>query len=156
MTEGDGTQLMLHSVIDRGVPNKEHIALLVLEDVETTHEYLILIGVTATPGDAIPIVDSSYWLGHGELKKGDWVFIFTGPGEARLDKLPDEKSLYSLYWGRTQTVFYDPRIVPVLIRFSEVSVLPPPPSPQPLPQFGAARIGAQSRAVEDATIKDKT
>ena len=133
----DITGLTLHSVEDRGVPNKERVTIVANEDIETT-DFGLLIGMQQHDGSAVPIKDSMLWLGGGFMRKGDWLFVYSGPGVARTDPLSPTTNLISVYWGKTRTAFYAPDLVPILFRVGQVSVLPLPQKPQSLPQYGEA------------------
>lgn len=126
------TALNLVNVLDRGVPNKERIAISANEFV-SLGEYGLMIGVGNSLGSAAPIKDNMLWFGDGYLTKGDWLFVYTGPGTPRRDPFANGNSIVSAYWGKDHTVFYSPDLVPILFRVGEVAVLPTV-QPQPLPQ----------------------
>ena len=138
MSDFNSAPLLLHSVIDRGQPNRERIALFAREDLSTSR-YCLLIGVSVSENDAIPIPDNSLWLGSGSLRRGDWIFVYTGPGTPRTDPL-NENKIYSIYWNRDKTVFFDSTIVPILIQTNDVWVSPPPHPTTSLPQFDTQKL----------------
>ena len=129
------TSLSLVDVMDRGVPNKERIALYANEAVHLG-QFGLMIGLGKEDGSAVPIPDNLLYFGPGFMRKGDWLFVYSGPGIPRADPIGSDTALLSVYWGKKQTAFYVPELVPILFRVGEVSVLPLPPKPIPLPQYG--------------------
>jgi hypothetical protein len=109
-------------VFDRGMPNQERIVLLVNEPVDMG-QYGILLGVRAQGRFAYPIRDNFYWFGDGFVSKGDWIFVYTGPGESRTAELPNNRQkLYSVHWGRDKTILHQSEIIPILFRVDAVDV----------------------------------
>lgn len=122
MIVGDILELSVVGVFDRGVPNKERIALLVNETLNLG-QYGLMVGVRASEGTAFPIRDNLLWFGDGLVSKGDWVFVYTGPGEARATTLPNtNERVFSIHWGRKQTFLHDRNLVPILFRVDAVQV----------------------------------
>lgn len=118
-------ELVIADVLDRGIPNKECIAIRVESPVNMA-QYGLLLGISALhDGMAVPIRDNFFWFGEGFVKKGDWIFIYTGSGTPTnipsSDKLSD---IYTLYWNRQHTLFHNSNIVPTLFRMDGVQVLP--------------------------------
>jgi hypothetical protein len=116
-------EITVQDVIDRGIANKERIALRVNTSVNLGR-YGLLIGIRgSTDGEAWPINDNFFWFGEGIVMPGDWIFVYTGPGQPRKDKLPNtEQYLYTLHWGKKTTVFADMNLVPILFRMDGVRV----------------------------------
>lgn len=122
MIVADIFELTIVGVFDRGVPNRERIALQA-NDTVNLGRYGLMIGVRGDTGSAFPIRDNLLWFGDGFLEKGDWLFVYTGPGQPKVTKLPsNEERLISAHWGRTQTVLHNPDIVPILFRVDAVQV----------------------------------
>ena len=83
---------------------------------------------------AVPIRDSLLWFGEGIVNKGDWLFVYTGPGGARVSTMPNSmEKIYAVHWGRNQTVLASPDILPILFRVDAVNVASDPIN---LPQAG--------------------
>lgn len=107
--------LTILDVVDRGIPNKERIPIKVNADY-----YLgsIWIGVGIYNGNdrIFPLNDNIMWLGAGWVKAGDWVFIYTGRGAPKTDKLPNsENSIYTVFWNRSTVVFKTPELHPFIL-----------------------------------------
>jgi len=119
------TELTIAKVFDRGVPNKECIAISVNAPLNTS-QYGILLGAASYDGNTtVPIKDNFFWFGEGSLNAGDWIFIYTGSGTSSSGPSLDGLSkLYTLYWGRPMTILYDSNVVPVLFRMDSVQFIP--------------------------------
>ena len=122
MIVGDITELSVVGAYERGIPNQERI-VIVANEVVNMGQFGLLLGIRKQQGTAFPIRDNFYWFGDGYLRKGDWIFLYTGPGEARKVELPNiTECIYSLHWGRDKTILTHPEIVPILFRLDAVYV----------------------------------
>lgn len=126
-------ELKIVGVFDHGVPNLERVVLLANEAVDLGN-YGLMLGIRAQEGQAFPLRDNFLWFGNGWVQKGDWLFVYTAPGEPRTTDLPNnQEKLYSIHWGKEQTVFQHRELIPLLVRMDAVQVpvglaaLPPPP-----------------------------
>lgn len=118
----DITELTVVGVHDRGLPNQERIVLSVNQVVDLG-QYGIMIGVKGASGTGFPIKDNLLWFGDGIVYPGDWLFVYTGPGQAKSSELPNSTSkLYSIHWGRQMTILGDNGLVPILFRVDAVQV----------------------------------
>lgn len=117
------TELTVVGAFDRGIPNQERVVLQANEMVNMG-QFALLLGIRQQEGFAVPIRDNFYWFGDGIVYKGDWIFVYTGPGESRKNEVPGTtEKLFTVHWGRTQTVLGSLDVVPVLIRTDAVQVL---------------------------------
>lgn len=117
-------EITILDVIDRGVANMERIALRINANVNMG-QYGLMIGVRSQDGAAWPLADNFYWFGEGLVVPGDWIFVYTGPGQPRKEKLPNvEQHIYSVHWGRKNTVFVNRNLAPILFRMDAVMVPP--------------------------------
>ena len=117
-------EITILDVIDRGVANMERIALRINAGVNMG-QYGLLIGVRSQDGAAWPLADNFYWFGEGLVVPGDCIFVYTGPGQPRKEKLPNvEQHIYSVHWGRKNTVFVNKNLAPILFRMDAVMVPP--------------------------------
>ena len=120
---GDIRELTVQGAFDRGVPNQERIVLQANEIVNMG-QFALLLGIRREMGSAIPIFDNFYWFGDGILSRGDWIFVYTGPGKARVNDVPNtNEKIYTVHWGRGETVLTSIEVVPALIRIDAVQVL---------------------------------
>ena len=126
MIVGDITELSIVTVLDRGTPNRESIAIQVLEKVNLG-QYGIMLGAYAHSGMARPFQDNLFWFGDGVVEKGDWIFVNTGAGEPRKSKTNDqENDVFTVFWNKRNTVFAKSNIVPILFRVDAVGIVDPP------------------------------
>lgn len=127
---GDITELRVVGAFDRGMPNQERIVIRV-NDIVNMAQFALLLGIRQQLGVAVPIRDNFFWFGDGVVSRGDWIFVYTGPGEGRMNDLPGTtEKLYTVHWGRNQTVLNSAEIVPLLIRLDAVQI---PTEQQALP-----------------------
>jgi hypothetical protein len=122
MMVGDIFEIDVVGVFERGIPNHERIVLCANQALNLG-QYGMMIGLRAENGSAFPIKDNLLWFGDGMVAKGDWIFLYTGPGEAQTTNLPNsQESLYSIHWGRKQTILDSPDVVPILFRVDAVNI----------------------------------
>lgn len=116
------TELSIVGVHERGVPNEERIVLIANETVNLG-QYGLMIGVRAEKNSAFPIHDNLLWFGDGIVNKGDWIFIYTGPGDAKSSDIPStSERIYSIHWGKNKTVLDSEEVVPILFRVDAVQL----------------------------------
>lgn len=122
MIVGIVTEVSIIGVFSRGIPGEERIVLQANEWVQLG-QYGLMLGVRMQEGFAAPVRDNLLWFGDGILRKGDWIFVYTGPGVARESGLPNtQEKLYSIHWGRTTTILDNPELVPILFRVDAVQI----------------------------------
>lgn len=116
------TELGIVGVYDRGIANQERIVLYANETVNMG-KYGVMIGVRAVNRTAFPIRDNLLWFGDGVVSKGDWIFIYTGPGTPRQTTLPNsEERLITVHWGQKETILGNKELLPILFRVDAVLV----------------------------------
>ena len=126
------TEITIATILNRGVPNQECIALKVNEPVNLG-QFGIMVGRFNQATDAVPhsgafpYFDNLFWFGDGLTKPGDWLFVYTGSGTPRKGLAANGVSeTYSLFWGKPNTLFAESLLVPILFRVDAVHVLAPP------------------------------
>ena len=120
------SELFVHGAFDRGVVNKERIILQANQTVNLG-QFGLMLGYKAADGLANPYNDHLFWFGDALVQKGDWIFLYTGPGEPRVDDAFSEgNKIYSLHWGRPTTILAHSDITPILFRVDSVQLAPPP------------------------------
>ncbi len=125
MRVSDIYELSVVSVLDRGVPNKECIAIQA-EQAINLGQYGVMLGQHAGDNSVFPFQDNMFWFGDGMISEGDWVFIYTGSGTPNKHKALDNvHHTYGLFWGRANTLFADSNVVPLLFRVDAVDILSP-------------------------------
>jgi hypothetical protein len=127
MIVGEIVELKILDVYDRGVPNRERIAVFANQAVDMG-QFGLMIGVRGSGGSAVPIRDNLLWFGDGILDTGDVILVYTGPGEPRVSTLPNNRQkLITVHWGRLKVLFSDQNFVPILFRVDAVMI----PADQP-------------------------
>lgn len=125
-------EMTVHAVLDRGIANKECIAIQANQTLNLG-QYGIMLGYYTGTNGALPIRDNLFWFGDGIVEQGDWIFIYTGYGTPTQTKATDNvHNVYSLFWGRYNTIFANSNITPILFRADAVAVHP---SPSDVPQL---------------------
>jgi hypothetical protein len=115
-------EMTVFDVADRGVPNQERIVIRANGPV-SLGRYGLMLGVKASFGSAFPIRDNLLWFGDAALWEGDWLFVYTGPGESRVSQIPNTNGrIVSVHWGRAQTILQNQALVPILFRLDAVQV----------------------------------
>ena len=127
------TELTVVTILDRGLPNQECIAIKVNERVDLG-QYGIMLGMYSHSKLAMPFQDNLFWFGDGYVDKGDWIFVNTGDGQPRSSRTNDQmNNVYSVFWAKQSTVFANSNIVPILFKVDAVDVFAPPEN---VPQIG--------------------
>lgn len=110
-------EIRVVGVFDAGVPNLERVVLQANTSVELASYCVIVAFKAPLGGPNIPLRDHFFWLGSTTLEAGDWIFLYTAPGTAQLNPLPNApERLLSLYWHKPQTIFQDRNLTAGLIR----------------------------------------
>lgn len=133
MIVSDLTELSVSTVLERGIPNKESIAIQVNQTINLG-QYGVMLGQFSGLNSALPFRDNLFWFGDGVVEAGDWIFIYTGLGSPTKYRSADDKyNVYSTFWGRNSTLFANSNVVPMIFRVDAVNV---PNPPQNSPQLG--------------------
>lgn len=118
-------ELRMVGVEAAGVPNYERIVIIANTSINLGNIGL-MIGVYQETGFAFPIRDNLFWFGDGIMNQGDFLNVYTGPGSPRTAELPNTSGkMFTLHWGRKQTIFDNPDITPILFRADAVNVFRP-------------------------------
>ena len=126
MIVSDILELSVVTVLERGKPNEECIAIQANEQANLG-QYGIMLGTYSTETGLFPFRDNLFWFGDGVVYKDDWIFVYTGSGEARKSTTINQlNNVYSIYWGKKTTIFANTNIVPMLFRIDAVDILAPP------------------------------
>lgn len=120
------SQLRIVEVLESGVPNRERVAIQALNTCNLGG-YCLLVGLTHLDGTASPIKDHMLWFGHAIIEQGDWIFVYTGPGQTIVTPIENSSNkLYSIFWGKDKTIFQNRAITPMICQLN-VASLPPQP-----------------------------
>jgi len=130
----DLSQLVLYPVVDRGTPNSERIPIFVQEHTNMG-QFGVMVGLSGQDGFATPLKDNLYWFGDGLVNSGDWILLYTGSGTPKTEDFIGSQGskIYTIHWGRSQTMFANTAIVPIVFRTDAVHV---GQKPEDVPQIG--------------------
>lgn len=134
MIVADLNELAMYPVADRGQPNLERIPIFVRETTDLGC-YGVMLGVRRENGLTLPVQDNLFWFGDGMVNSGDWILLYTGSGRATTTDwtTPPGSKIYTIHWGRHQTMFADSLLVPILFRTDSIQITAPPAD---VPQIG--------------------
>lgn len=109
----------LYGVADAGSANMERVVLRAKEAVDLSY-FGLMISMSMDDGTFVPIRDNLLWFGAATVNKGDWLFIYTAPGEFKEYDLKDGSGakIYSIHWNRTETIFQNRRLTPSLFHMN--------------------------------------
>ena len=120
------TELQIIGIYDRGVANQERIAIQAKQSLNLG-QYGIMLGGKNISGQMIPYNDNLFWFGDGVVQQGDWLYIYTGPGKARVNDIPGQsEKIYTIHWGKGSTILALSDITPILFRVSAIKTAQPP------------------------------
>ncbi|CDT88862.1 hypothetical protein M5103_004587 [Vibrio alginolyticus] len=126
------SEFTITGILDRGVANLERIAIYVNQTVNTGQFGVMIGNQPFGHTQAYPIKDNLLWFGDAILNQGDWIFLYTGSGNVTQTPIEGGKQLYSIYWGKPQTIFARTDIVPILFKVEAVQI---PAMPNDVPQI---------------------
>jgi len=131
MRVSDIYELKVMAVLERGIANKECIAIQAKQTINLG-QYGIMLGQFSGDNGVFPFRDNMFWFGDGIISEGDWILIYTGSGTPTTNKSVDNiHNTYTVFWGRTHTLFADSNVVPLLFRVDAVDIpIPPSNTPQ--------------------------
>jgi hypothetical protein len=115
-------ELSLLGLYDAGDPGKERIVLRPTESVNLA-QFGILLGYKTENGSIVPLNDHFFWFCEIVVPTPSWIVVFTGEGT--FDVIPHAQSgqpVYVFYWGRKQTIFHDPKAVPIIFQLNAVLI----------------------------------
>lgn len=117
------SQLVLYPVVDRGIPNAERIPIYVQEPTNIG-QFGVMAGPSELDGFVKPYKDNLYWFSDGLVKPGDWIFLYTGSGTPKTEDIigSTDSKIYTVHWGKTNTMFANSTIVPIVFRIDAVQV----------------------------------
>ncbi|GEM_PF-2263609 len=134
-------EITLVGIFDAGIPNLERVVLQAKAEVDLG-AYCVIVALKQALGlGNLPLRDHFFWLGNLTLNAGDWIFLYTCPGTAQSNPMPDRLGkLISMYWGKPQTIFQDRNLTAGLIRVESAKF--PAELPQ-LPQITQQQGGTR-------------
>jgi len=111
-------------VYDRGVPNAERIVFRALQPIELGR-YIVASGVRQPGGVVRLLYDNVYWAPEVIIEPPAWVFLYTAPGKPTITvETITQAPVHALYWGKKETIFDLPEVVPTILRLDGVYIAP--------------------------------
>jgi hypothetical protein len=119
------SDLIVNSVADRGIPNKERILLYSFSVIDLQN-FILGIGYTADGRFVTPFRQYVYYFEDIVVPAKSWIFVYTGLGQKEVSKLPPpaDEIVFIYHWGLPSVVFQQPEVVPILFRISEMNFAP--------------------------------
>ena len=119
----DLEELSISRVFERGIPNKECVAISVNQNTNMG-QYGLMLGIAETQQTAIPLHHQLYWFGDGLVQRGDWIFLYTGAGtpQTRVLVVGGIAKSYTCFWGKPSTAFANSQVVPILFKIGALDV----------------------------------
>lgn len=113
-------ELSMIGVLDAGVPNQERIIMRPTEPVNLA-QFGIILALKSENELVTPLRDHFFWFGEFVTQPPCWLIVYTGPGDFTQTHVPvTGEIVYSLHWGKPNTVFNQPNIVPVVLRIGGI------------------------------------
>ncbi|MCI1124297.1 hypothetical protein [Stenotrophomonas maltophilia] len=113
-------ELNFVGIHDAGVANLERVVLQANRSVELAN-YMVVAALRGHGQSAIPLPDNSIWLGNLTVSPGDWIYIYTSPGQGQVTPLPNSSNqMVSLYWGKSHTMFQAAHLTAALVKINKV------------------------------------
>lgn len=92
-------------IFDRGIVNKECLAIKISANTDLKY-FLVLSTKYATPESLNPKPVATFWFGPKLVKTGDFIFLYTGTGNASQSLSKDGLSTnYFFYWNQPKTLW---------------------------------------------------
>lgn len=116
------SELSLLGIYETGIPGKERIVLRPTESVNLA-QFGILVGQKLPNDHVTPFNDCFFWFSELVIPTPSWIVVFTGQGKFEISKHPQNgQPVYIFFWGRKETIFHQPQVVPVIFQLSSVLV----------------------------------
>jgi hypothetical protein len=113
-------RLEISGIIERGVPNKERVHLIVSQPANLAY-YMIMESVLTAPNNILSGGRLAYWFGGGMVRYGDHVILYTRPGTDNAVRRQDGGINHFFYWGLNKTIWNNPQSKAVLFEIQNWS-----------------------------------
>lgn len=99
-------KLQILRLADRGQPNKERLHLSVLADTNLIY-YAVLdtVYLGGLLGGISNLPKHAFWFPSLEVRAGDQVVLYTGPGQPKSEPTLVGITTHFFYWGQPQTLW---------------------------------------------------
>lgn len=113
--------ISLVGVFDANIPNRERIVLRPNRQI-SMGGVGIAVGFDAGANNALVVYDNVFWFPQMTVEPPVWIFLYSGRGEVKQTTVPSGEPALVFHWQRPNTVFVDPKLVPVVFRAADVIV----------------------------------
>jgi hypothetical protein len=97
-------KLSIVQIVDRGVPNQERLHLSV--SIYTDLSFFIVFDTVTTGVNSISSTPKhSFWFKPTQVKPGDNVVLYTGPGTDSQTRRADGGTDYFFFWNLPKTIW---------------------------------------------------
>lgn len=116
-------KLELRSIQDRGIADKERIVMKALSNLDVGQFAVIEAGfsnggVNTSTGDC-------YWFPDKVVEEGDWVVLYTKPGEDKEKIQKSGATAHFFYWGKNSPKWRVQTRAPVILQVDSWDFIPP-------------------------------
>jgi hypothetical protein len=108
--------LKIESILDRGIPGKERLWMKAASSIDLGF-YVVFSsrfegsGVSSRPKHV-------HWWENYPVKAGDWVILYTGPGEHKTSQRRDGGANHFFHWGYSDAIWREPNSCAVLLELA--------------------------------------
>jgi len=114
-------KIVIHSIADRGIANKERLALRVTSDTTLSY-YVILDTAYITPNSIQTVPKNVFWFPPKPVKAGEWVLLYTRPATTTdlVEKILDDvTTAHIFYWGQPNVLWRQTGNCAVVLELSD-------------------------------------
>ncbi|MGB9072506.1 MAG: hypothetical protein WCC22_07515 [Terriglobales bacterium] len=101
-------RLAITGLYDRGVANKERLHITARVDANLS--FYVVMTSNYSPNRQTVMAGSrlAFWFNAFNVKAGDSIILYTGPGSYTTSKRPDGGTDHFFYWGLPSTLWANP------------------------------------------------
>ena len=115
--------LQILTIADRGIANQERLHILVLADTDLSY-YATLLSARLAQDSVGAGLRSAYWFAPQQVKAGDHVVLYSGPGQDKFETRPDGRKNHFYHWGFKNTIWANPSSCAVLLEVGDWQTSP--------------------------------
>ena len=107
--------LEILQITDPGIAHKERLDLKVITE-DNIGGYIVLDTMQLSPGKVSSIIKNAFWFPDENVKTGDIILLYTGPGKDIQTKNLDGSTTWYYYWGKKSTIWDDQKSAAAVLR----------------------------------------
>ncbi|MBC3239531.1 hypothetical protein HU723_10095 [Pseudomonas lurida] len=113
-------KLRISAVGEQGDASKEYLMLSALDDCNLS-SYAVVDNTYDSSGKPSNKIRHTFFFPTKQVKKGEWIVLYTKPGVYKLGQTNNDKPLHYFYWGLTNAVWNDTGDTVHLLEISGIS-----------------------------------